>query len=93
VIVRRQACTAYEFTVAGPLGPLLRAAFLGQRIAAIEPCTVIRLRVPSDRDLDLVDLIGLFESAGVLVQDLYRSSAADETGEPGSGQAHDGVVG
>jgi hypothetical protein len=92
VIVHRRSCTAYEFTVAGPLGPLLRAAFLGQRIAAIEPCTVIRLRVPSDRHLDLVDLVGLFESAGVLVQDVYRSPAADETGGP-SGQPHDGVMG
>jgi hypothetical protein len=82
--VRQRAGTAYEFTVAGPLGPVLRAAFPGQHFAAIEPCTVIRVRVPADRDLDLVDLVGLFESAGVLVQDLYRSSAP--------GLTHDGVV-
>ncbi|WP_432936977.1 hypothetical protein ACQPXM_24110 [Kribbella sp. CA-253562] len=74
MIARQPAGTAYEFTVAGPLGPLLRAAFRGQRIAAIEPCTVLRVQPPDDRDLDLVELVGLFESAGMLVQDLYRSS-------------------
>jgi hypothetical protein len=74
VIAHRRACTAYEFTVVGAMGPMLRAAFPGQRIAAIEPCTVIRVEVPADRVLDLVDLIGLFESAGVVVEDLYRSS-------------------
>jgi hypothetical protein len=74
-MIVRQACAAYEFTVVGPLGPVFRAAFPEQRVAAIEPCTAIRLRVPADRDLDLVDLVGLFESAGILVQDLYRSSA------------------
>jgi hypothetical protein len=74
----RKACTAYEFTVVGALGPMLRAAFPGQRIAAIKPCTVIRLRVPSDRALDLVDLIGVFESAGVVVEDLYRSSVPEQ---------------
>lgn len=68
--------TAYEFTVAGGMGPLLRAAFPGQRFAAIDPCTVIRVRVHPDRDLDLVDLVGLFESAGVRVQDVHRVSSA-----------------
>jgi hypothetical protein len=67
---------AFEFTVRGPLGPVLRAAFLGHRIAAIEPCTVLQIRVPDDRDLDLVDLLGLFESAGVRIQDVLRVSAA-----------------
>jgi hypothetical protein len=67
---------AFEFTVRGPLGPVLRAAFLGHRIAAIEPCTVIQLRVPDDGDLDLVDLLGLFESAGLRIQDVLRVSAA-----------------
>jgi hypothetical protein len=58
------------------MGPLLRAAFPEQRVAAVEPCTVLHVRVPSDRDpeLDLVRLIGMFESARVLVQDLYRVS-------------------
>jgi hypothetical protein len=54
----------------------LRAAFLGHRIAAIEPCTVLQIQVPDDRDLDLVDLLGLFESAGVRIQDLLRVSPA-----------------
>jgi hypothetical protein len=67
---------AFEFTVRGPLGPLLRAAFLGHRIAAIEACTVLQIRVPDDRDLDLVDLLGLFESAGVRIQDVLRVSPA-----------------
>ncbi len=79
MIVQRQACQTYQFTVVGPLGPMLRAAFPGQQIVAIKPCTVIRLQVPADRDLDLVDLIGLFESAGVVVEDLYRSSAPDDS--------------
>lgn len=73
-MIERQCGTAYEFTVAGLMGPLLRAAFPGQRFAAIEACTVIRMQVPPDRDLDLVDLVGLLESAGVVVQDLYRVS-------------------
>ena len=80
----RPAKAAYEFTVVGPLGPVLRAAFPEQHFAAIEPCTVIRVRVPAGRDLDLVDLVGLFESAGLVVQDLFRSS--------GPGQTQDGAV-
>ncbi|MEV0288025.1 MULTISPECIES: hypothetical protein [unclassified Kribbella] len=83
MIAHRKPCTAYEFTVVGELGPMLRAAFPGQRIAAMEPCTVIRVEVPADRVLDLVDLIGLFESAGVVVEDLYRSSAPDPS-RPGA---------
>jgi hypothetical protein len=71
-MIERHCGTAYEFTVVGPMGPLLRAAFPGQRFAAIEACTVIRMQVCPD--LDLVDLVGLFESAGVQVQDLYRVS-------------------
>jgi hypothetical protein len=72
--VRDRSRTAYEVTVSGPMGPLLRAAFPEQRIAAVEPCTVLRVQVPSDREqeLDLVRLVGLFESARVLVQDLSR---------------------
>jgi len=73
-MIVRPACAAYEVTVVGPLGPMLRAAFPEQHFVAIEPCTVIRVRVPADRDLDLVDLVGLFEAAGILVQDLFRSS-------------------
>ncbi len=78
MIVQRQGLQAYEFTVVGPMGPMLRAAFPGQRIVAVKPCTVIRLRVPAGREVDLVDLIGLFESAGVVVEDLYRSSEPDD---------------
>jgi hypothetical protein len=72
--VQDRSRTAYEVTVSGPMGPLLRAAFPEQRIAAVGPCTVLRVQVPSDREqeLDLVRLVGLFESARVLVQDLSR---------------------
>ncbi|TCO33406.1 hypothetical protein EV652_103407 [Kribbella steppae] len=79
-MIARPACVAYEVTVVGPLGPVLRAAFPEQHFAAIEACTVIRLRVPAERDLDLVDLVGLFESAGIVVQDLFRSSVPGQDG-------------
>jgi hypothetical protein len=85
-MIGRQGRTAYEVTVLGPTGPLLRAAFAGHRIAAIGPCTVIRVRVPPDRKLDLVDLVGLFESARVRVEDLYRVTRP-EAANPASGEA------
>jgi hypothetical protein len=65
---------AYEFTVANAMGPLLRAAFPEHHVEAVDPCTVIHLRIHPDQNVDLVDLVGLFESAGVIVQDLYRIS-------------------
>ena len=72
------AGTVFEFTVAGPLGPLFRSAFAGERIAALDSCTVIRVRVPADRDLDLVDLLGYFDAAGLRVRDLFRVCRPDE---------------
>jgi hypothetical protein len=84
------AGTVFEFTVAGPLGPLFRSAFAGERIAALDSCTVIRVRVPADRDLDLVDLLGYFDAAGLRVRDLFRVCRPDEGSddarhEPGEG--------
>jgi hypothetical protein len=66
---------AYEFTVSGRLGPVLRAAFADQSIATLEACTVIRLTDAGDRDL--VDVLSLFEAARVLVADVHVARTPD----------------
>jgi hypothetical protein len=67
--------TAYEFTVSGRLGPVLRAAFADQRIATLEACTVIRWTDTGDRDI--VDLLTLFENAKVSVRDVHEVRMPD----------------
>lgn len=76
--------TAYEFTVAGALGPALRAAFAGHHVATLEPCTVIRLQNVSDSDL--VEVVRLLESARLSVREVHRladpQGAADLAEDP-----------
>jgi hypothetical protein len=57
--------TTYEFAVAGPMGPTLRAAFPGHQFATLDPCTVVRLRDVGSRDL--LEVLRLFESAQLSV--------------------------
>jgi hypothetical protein len=55
--------TRCELTVAGVLGPVLRHACRPESRPAVGTVTVIRARLPHDRDL--VDLVRLCEARGV----------------------------
>jgi hypothetical protein len=58
-----------ELTVAGPLGPILRAAFPDQHITQQE-CTVIRTGPATDHDL--TDLVHALVEHGLEVQSVHR---------------------
>ncbi len=59
-----------ECTVAGPLGPVLRAAFPDQRASTQHACTVIRTGPATDRDL--TDLVRILVEHGLVVQSVRR---------------------
>lgn len=56
----------YEITVAGRLGPSLRAAFPEMWFAQTMRCTILRLRVP--QGVDLLDVADLLRDRGMVVQ-------------------------
>lgn len=62
--------TVTEFTVAGPFGPVLRAAFDDQHVAIDGPCTVIR--TGPGTDLDVTDLVRTMIERGLQVQRVCR---------------------
>lgn len=70
-----KGCATYEFTVAGSVGPVLRAAFPGFRVTTVEPCLVIRTQNCDDRDL--ADLVLLLASAGGVVLSVHRLSSPE----------------
>ena len=63
------APTTTEFIVAGPLGPVLRAAFPDQHITT-EVCTVIRTGPATDHDL--TDLVHTLVEHGLEVVSVHR---------------------
>ena len=64
------APTRTEFTVAGPLGPVLRAAFPDQRATTLQACTLIRTGPATDHDL--TDLVHVLVEHGLVVQSVRR---------------------
>ena len=63
-----RAGTAYELIVAGPMGPVLSAAFAEYQPTTVVPCTVLRLHDQEGRDL--VDVVRLLESAQLVVREV-----------------------
>ncbi len=59
-----------EFTVAGPLGPVLRAAFPDQHVTTQQVCTVICSGAAGDQDL--TDLVHTLVEHGLEVQSVRR---------------------
>lgn len=59
-----------EFSVAGPLGPVLRTAFKDRRITTQSEMTVIRTGPSTDRDL--TDLVRTLVERGLVVQSVHR---------------------
>ena len=59
-----------EFSVAGRLGPMLRAAFIDQHITTRSECTVIRTCPATDRDL--TDLVRALVERGLVVESVHR---------------------
>ena len=62
----------YELTVAGSLGPVLRAALPA---AAVTDLVTTTVRAPLASEAELEDLLGLLDAAGVEVQAVFRLSA------------------
>ena len=60
---------AYELTVVGSIGPVLRGALPVRRVETVET-TVIRLDESATRTL--VDVLEMLEGAGVRVQAVHR---------------------
>jgi hypothetical protein len=56
----------YELTLAGCLGPALRATFRPWSTASSRACTVVRTEVPAD--VDLVDLMADLDAQGLEVE-------------------------
>ena len=61
-----------EFSVAGPLGPVLRTAFNDRRITTLSEATVIRTGPSTDRDL--TDLVRTLVERGLVVRSVRRLS-------------------
>ena len=78
----QEAGGTYELTVAGGLGPVLRAAFATKSIATVET-TTLRLEVAEDRDL--VDVIAMLDTNGVRIQGVYRLGPGDLDPHAGPG--------
>ena len=64
--------TTTEISVAGRLGPVLRAAFAEMRITTRTEFTVIRARPTTDEAL--ADLVRTLVERGVVVQSVHRLS-------------------
>jgi len=62
--------TTTEFTVAGPLGNVLRAAFADQGISTEDVSTIIRTGPGTDHDL--TDLVRTLVEHGLVVQSVRR---------------------
>lgn len=60
----------YELTVAGALGPVLRAALQPHDTCKTEACTVMRAGAADHRDI--VDLVRLLDSKGLRVEGVSR---------------------
>ena len=56
----------YELTLAGGLGPALRATFRPWSTAPSRVCTVVRTEAPAD--VDLVDLMADLDAQGLEVE-------------------------
>jgi len=62
--------TTTEFTVAGPLGSVLRAAFADQGVTTEDVSTIIRTGPGTDHDL--TDLVQTLVAHGLVVQSVRR---------------------
>jgi hypothetical protein len=64
--------TTYELTVAGPLGPVLRAALAPHHAL---PSRAYTLVCTTTGHLDLVDLLHRLQQRGLVVEDLLETRA------------------
>ncbi|HEU4947663.1 MAG TPA: hypothetical protein VFT31_10955 [Kribbella sp.] len=64
----REPAAVYELTVVGALGPVLRMALEPCATASSQLQTILRTKLPADRDL--VDLVALLESRGLQIETL-----------------------
>ena len=67
------SCGVFELSVEGALGPLLRCAVRPGSVVGEGLCTVVRIR-GSDRDL--VEVVGLLDRAGLLIESIRLVDAA-----------------
>jgi hypothetical protein len=70
-----------ELTVAGELGPCLRAALMPHVAAREERCTVLRL--VTSADMDVPELLATLDARGVHVSSVRRVRAAQAGVGPG----------
>ena len=60
----------YEFTVTGPVGPVLRAALRPHAVARSSECTIMRVEHADSRDL--VDLLQRLSREGLSVEEVAK---------------------
>ncbi|WP_244928085.1 hypothetical protein [Nocardioides sp. W7] len=78
--VERSPGRTYEMTVAGRMGPVLRAAFADHRVRELPACTVLVVR--DDADQRLGEIVELLARADLLVREVRRIDPPPQPGNP-----------
>ena len=60
----------YEFTIAGALGPVLRAALQPHDACNSQKCTIMRVERNASRDI--VDLVAVLNAKGLKVEEVSK---------------------